>query len=78
MWEEYVKLTQEIGIPTKTTENVYETGKLIPVKWHEIRVNDKDFWFSSQHYQTLTWKHEWNPILISNVSIFFLPHRCMP
>jgi hypothetical protein len=32
MWEEYVKLTQEIGIPTKTTENVYETGKLVSVK----------------------------------------------
>ena len=32
MWEEYVKLTQQLGIPIENIENVYETGKLVPVK----------------------------------------------
>uniref|UniRef100_A0A8C6GB53 Uncharacterized protein n=1 Tax=Mus spicilegus TaxID=10103 RepID=A0A8C6GB53_MUSSI len=32
MWEEYMKLTQQLGIPIENIENVYETGKLVPVK----------------------------------------------
>ena len=32
MQNEYVKLTQQLRIPTKNIEKVYETGKLVPVK----------------------------------------------
>lgn len=36
MWEEYVKLTQELGITTENIDNVCETGNLvhIEVSWH--------------------------------------------
>jgi hypothetical protein len=32
MWEKFKKLTQQSKIPTENIENIYETGKLGPVK----------------------------------------------
>jgi hypothetical protein len=32
MWDEYVKIIEYVEIPTENIENIYETGKLIPVK----------------------------------------------
>lgn len=32
MWDDYVKLTNYLIIPSENIENVYETGKLVPVK----------------------------------------------